>query len=154
LHQLDGQPKREANEMSQQIQDIMTKQIHTVHSDATLLDVARVMRDKMIGDVLVTDRDGTLRGIATDRDIVVRAVAAGKSLDKTQVGEICSDKLVKLAPTSTIDEAVKVMRENAIRRVPVVRDGQPVGIVTIGDLARHQDPRSALAQISAAPPNS
>jgi predicted transcriptional regulator len=71
----------------------------------------------------------------------------------TQVGEICSDKLLKLMPTSTIDEAVRMMREHAIRRVPVVRDSQPVGIVTIGDLARHQDPKSALAQISAAPPN-
>jgi CBS domain-containing protein len=140
--------------MANQIQDIMTKQIHTVRSDASLLDVARMMRDKKIGNVLVTNGDGTLRGIVTDRDIVVRADAVARPLDKTQVGEICSDKLVKLAPTSTVDDAVKVMREHAIRRVPVVRDGQPVGIVTIGDLARHQDPKSALAQISSAAPNS
>jgi CBS domain-containing protein len=111
------------------------------------------MRDKKIGNVLVTNRDGTLRGIVTDRDIVVRADAAAKSLDKTQVGEICSDKLIKLAPTSTIDEAVKLMREHAVRRVPVVRDGHAVGMVTIGDLARAQDPKSALAQISSAAPN-
>lgn len=139
--------------MAQQIQDIMTKQIHTVRSDATLLDVARVMRDKKIGDVLVTNRDGTLRGIVTDRDIVVRAGAAGKALDRTQAGEICSDRLIKLAPTSTIEEAVKVMREHAVRRVPVVTDGHAVGIVTIGDLARYQDPKSALADISSAAPN-
>jgi CBS domain-containing protein len=139
--------------MPQLIQDIMTRKVHTVRSDATLLDVARVMRDNKIGDVLVTERDGSLRGIVTDRDIVVRADADGKPLDTTQVGEICSDQLVKLAPNSTIDEAVKVMREHAIRRIPVVRDGQPIGIVSIGDLARHQDPRSALAQISSAPPN-
>jgi CBS domain-containing protein len=139
--------------MAQQIQDIMTKQVHTVRSDAMLLDVARLMRDKQIGDVLVTNRDGTLRGIVTDRDIVVRADAASKALDKTQVGEVCTDKLVKLTPTSSIDEAVKIMREHAIRRVPVVRDGQPIGIVTIGDLARYMDPNSALAQISSAAPN-
>jgi CBS domain-containing protein len=139
--------------MAQQIETIMTKQVHTVRSDTSLLDVARVMRDQKIGDVLVTNRDGSLRGIVTDRDIVVRADASGKALDRTQVGEICTDNLVKLAPTSTIDEAVKVMREHAIRRVPVVRDGQPVGIITIGDLARHQDPRSALAEISSSAPN-
>lgn len=139
--------------MAQQIQDIMTKQVHTVRDDATLLDVARVMRDKKIGDVLVTNRDGTLRGIVTDRDIVVRADAAAKPLDKTRVGDICSDQLVKLTASSTIDDAVKMMRDHAIRRVPVVSDGQPIGIVTIGDLARHQDPKSALAQISSATPN-
>jgi CBS domain-containing protein len=139
--------------MAQQLQDIMTKDVHTVRSDATLLDVARLMRDQRIGDVLVTNRDGTLRGIITDRDIVVRAGAAAKPLDRTQVGEICTDGLVKLAPTASLEEAVTVMRQHAIRRVPVVRDGQAVGIVSIGDLARHRDPDSALAEISAAAPN-
>jgi CBS domain-containing protein len=139
--------------MSHQIQDIMTKQIHSVRSETPLLDVARLMRDKKIGDVLVTNTDGTLRGIVTDRDIVVRADAAGRPLDKTKVGDICSEQLVKLKPDSTIDEAVRIMREHAVRRVPVVRDGHAVGIVTIGDLARHQDPRSALADISSAAPN-
>jgi len=139
--------------MAHQIQDIMTRQVHTVRGEATLLDVARMMRDKRIGDVLVTNRDGTLRGIVTDRDIVVRADAASKPLDKTQVGEICTDELVKLAPTSTVEDAVKLMRQHAIRRVPVVHDGQAVGIVSIGDLARYKDPDSALAQISSAAPN-
>jgi CBS domain-containing protein len=139
--------------MAQLIQDIMSKQVHSVTSNVSLLDVARVMRDKKIGDVLVTHRDGTLRGIVTDRDIVVRADASNKPLDRTQVGEICTDQLVKLEPTSTIDEAIEIMRQHAIRRIPVVSNGQPVGIVTIGDLARHQDPRSALADISSAMPN-
>lgn len=137
----------------QQIQDIMTKQIHTVGKNVSLLDVARMMRDQRIGDVLVTDRDGTLCGIVTDRDIVVRADALAKPLDRTSVGEICTDKVVEITPNSSIDDAVKVMRDHAIRRVPVVRDGHPVGIVTIGDLARHKDPHSALAQISSAAPN-
>lgn len=139
--------------MAQAIESIMTRQVHTVRSDVSVLEVARLMRDLKIGDVLVTNRDGSLRGIVTDRDIVVRAVASGKSLDRTQVGEVCTDNLVKLEPTSTIDDAVRVMRDHAIRRVPVVYDGHPVGIITIGDLARHQDPKSALAQISSSAPN-
>ena len=139
--------------MAQQIQDIMTKQIHTVASDTTLLDVARLMREKRIGDVLVTNTDGTLRGIVTDRDIVVRADAISKPLDKTKVTDIVTDPIVKLTPTASVDEAVKIMREHAIRRVPVVRDGRPIGIVTLGDLARHKDPKSALAEISSAAPN-
>ena len=136
--------------MAQQIQEIMTTQLHIVRSDTSLFDVARMMRDARIGDVLVTNRDGTLRGIITDRDIVVRAAASGKHLDRTQVGEICTDQIVKLEPTATVDEAVNLMRQHAIRRVPVVSNGQPVGIVSIGDLAREKDPNSTLAQISSA----
>lgn len=139
--------------MAQHIQDIMTRQVHTVRSDAMLLDVARVMRDKQIGDVLVTNQDGTLCGIVTDRDIVVRADAAAKPLDKTSVGEICTEQTINLSPRSSLDEAVNIMRQHSIRRVPVVDNGCPVGIVTIGDLARQLDPNSALAQISSAAPN-
>jgi len=139
--------------MAQQVQDIMTRRLYTVPSDATLLAVARLMRDQRIGDVLVTNRDGTLRCIVTDRDLVVRADASAMPLDTTQVGEICTDGLVKLTPTASLDEAVKVMRQYAIRRVPVVREGQAIGIVSIGDLARYKDPDSALAQISSAAPN-
>jgi CBS domain-containing protein len=141
------------NTMTQQIQDIMTTQLHTVQSETTLLEVARTMRDQRIGNVVVTERDGRLRGLVTDRDIVVRAGAAGKPLDKTRVGDICSDQLVQVTPTSTVEEVVQLMRKHAIRRVPVVRDGRAVGIVSIGDLARHRDPGSALAQISSAAPN-
>jgi signal-transduction protein with cAMP-binding, CBS, and nucleotidyltransferase domain len=139
--------------MAQQIQDIMTKQLHTVRVDVTLVNVARLMRDRQIGDVLVLKRDGTLHGIVTDRDIVVRAVSEDLPLDRTQVSEICTSDIVGLDPTASIDEAVTMMREHAIRRVPVVRDGKPIGIVSIGDLARLKDPSSTLAQISAAAPN-
>ncbi|MBX3155055.1 MAG: CBS domain-containing protein [Deltaproteobacteria bacterium] len=139
--------------MARQVQDIMTRQVHTVRGDAAIVDVARVMRDQKIGDVLVTNTDGTLLGIVTDRDIVVRAVAAGKPVDKLKVADIVTDQLVSVSPTSTVDEAIKVMRTHAVRRVPVVQDGKPTGILTIGDLARHQDPRSALAQISSAAAN-
>jgi CBS domain-containing protein len=139
--------------MSKQIQNIMSKQVHCVERDTTLREVARVMKDKRIGDVLVTDRDGTLCGILTDRDVVVRAVASGRDMDATSAGEICSAELARLEPTATVDDAVHMMRERAVRRVPVVKGGVPVGIVSIGDLARALDPSSALAQISDAPPN-
>ena len=140
--------------MAQQVQEIMTTQIQSVPERATLRDVARTMRDRQIGDVLVTDNNGKLCGIVTDRDLVVRALADDKDLDTTQVKEICTDQLETLDPSSSIDDAVTLMREKAIRRIPVVRDGVPVGIVSIGDLAVERDPRSALADISAAEPSS
>ena len=139
--------------MAETIQDIMTKDIHTVRNNTTLLEVARLMRDKRIGDVLVLDDAGKLKGIVTDRDIVVRADADGKALDKTTVGAIHTDKPHEVQPTTSIDEAVRLMREHAVRRLPVVSEGKPIGIVSIGDIARHKDPKSVLGQISTAAPN-
>jgi CBS domain-containing protein len=137
--------------MGQQIHEIMTKDLYMVPVDATLQEAALLMRDRNVGDVLVVERDGTLCGILTDRDIVVRGVAEGKPL-RALTGEICSGRLVTVSPTDDVDSVVEILRKNAIRRVPVVRDGEPVGIVSLGDLARAKEPRSALGSISAAPP--
>jgi signal-transduction protein with cAMP-binding, CBS, and nucleotidyltransferase domain len=139
--------------MTQQIKDVMTKQIHSVRREATLRAVARVMKEHKIGAVLVTQADGSLLGLVTDRDLVVRGMASDRDIDKTAVTEICSTPPVKLDLTATVDDAVRLMRERSVRRIPVVADGKPVGIVSIGDLARAKDPSSLLAQISAAPPN-
>lgn len=139
--------------MTHQVREIMTKQVRSVRADASLLEVACIMRDQGIGDVLVTEPDGTLCGIVTDRDIVVRAAAAGLPLDKTSVGQICTGDLIYVNPDTSVEEIVRLMREHAIRRVPVVLSQRPVGIVSIGDLAKLKDPDSALADISAAAPN-
>jgi predicted transcriptional regulator len=140
--------------VGQTIRDIMTTNIHCVSGDTSLLEVARLMRDERIGAVLVTDGDDKLRGIVTDRDLVVRGAAATRAFDKTKVVDICSSKLFELEPDASIDDAVQVMRDHAVRRVPVVdADDKPIGIVSIGDLARVKDPRSALAAISSATPN-
>ena len=140
--------------MANQIQDIMTKQLHTVRKDATLRDVALLMKDRKIGNVIVTESDGKMCGIVTDRDLVVRGIAAQRDVDRTQIGDICSATVVKLPPTASIDDAVKLMRERSVRRIPIVSDGKALGVVSIGDLARAKDPDSALAQISSAAPNS
>jgi signal-transduction protein with cAMP-binding, CBS, and nucleotidyltransferase domain len=139
--------------MTQQIKDVMTKQIHSVRRDATLRAVARAMKEHKIGAMLITQADGSLLGLVTDRDLVVRGMAADRDIDRTPIAEICSTPPVKLDITATADDAVRLMRERAVRRIPVVADGKPVGIVSIGDLARAKDPNSLLAQISAAPPN-
>jgi CBS domain-containing protein len=96
---------------------------------------------------------GQIQGILTDRDIVVRGLAEGRDPARTTVGEICSRELTVLSPTDSVGDAVKVMRDKAIRRLPVVEGGRPVGIVSLGDLAVERDPESALGGISAAPPN-
>jgi CBS domain-containing protein len=122
-------------------------------SDTPLIEAAKRMRDQGIGTVLVHE-DDRLRGLITDRDIVVRAVAADKSPATTTVGSICSDRLVTVGPDESANAAVQLMRDNAVRRIPVVENGQAIGILSIGDLAIERDEKSALADVSAAPPNS
>jgi ATP-dependent Lon protease len=137
----------------QKIQDVMTRQVRCVGTKTTVREVAQLMRDHNIGDVLVTDDSGKLCGIVTDRDIVLRAVAENKDLDTMTVADIETEKLVTLRPDSSVDEAVQLMRQHAIRRIPVVANDQPIGIVSIGDLALQRDPQSALGHISRAAPN-
>jgi CBS domain-containing protein len=138
--------------MAEYLRDIMTQKPLTLQTSDTITAAARTMRDGNIGDVVVLE-NGQVRGILTDRDIVVRALAAGLDPSRTTVGEVCSRELTTLSPMDSIAAAVSVMRDKAIRRLPVVEDGRPVGIVSLGDLAVERDPDSALGGISAAPPN-
>jgi CBS domain-containing protein len=133
------------------ISDVMTKDPATLDVMSTAADAALMMRERGIGDVLVTDGE-QLRGIITDRDIVVRAVAENRNPVTVTVGEICSTDMTTLSPNDSISDAVKLMSDRALRRLPIVEDGHPVGIVSLGDLAVEQDRESALGQISAAPP--
>jgi CBS domain-containing protein len=110
------------------------------------------MRDRDIGDVLVTDDDGRLAGIVTDRDIVVRCLAEGAAGDTT-LDRACSSEVHTLDVGSSVGDAIDMMRAHAMRRVPVVEGGRAVGIVSIGDLAVEREPDSALGDISAAAPN-
>ena len=111
------------------------------------------MRDDNVGAVIVEDA-GKICGIVTDRDIAVRAVAQERDPRTTPLSEICSKALTTLSPDDDVDRAVQMMREKAIRRVPVVdARKQAVGILSLGDLAVERDARSVLGQISAAPPN-
>ncbi len=119
--------------------------------DASIVQAAREMKANDIGDVIVQD-DGKICGIVTDRDIVVRAVADG-GLEGKSLGDICSERIVCINPNDPIDEAVQMMREHAIRRLPVCEGEKVVGVVSLGDLAVERDEKSALGAISRAPAN-
>lgn len=138
--------------MAQSIREVMTGDPHTVSTDATLQDAAREMKGDDIGAVLVEDK-GSVAGILTDRDIVVRAIAEGRDPSSTKVGDVASRDVATLTPDSSVEDAIKIVRDQHVRRIPVVQDGRPAGIVSIGDLAIERDTESALADISAASPN-
>ena len=134
--------------------EVMTRDPVELLESETVLEAARVMRDQNIGDVIVLDdTGGRIKGIVTDRDVVVRAVANGQDLAHTTLSSICSEDLVCVGPGEPIDKVVQLMRDKAIRRMPVVEDEHAVGIISIGDLAERLDRQSALADISSAPPN-
>jgi CBS domain-containing protein len=138
--------------MARTVEEIMTRQPRTVNAGAPVIEAARIMRDGDIGDVIVVD-DGSVEGIVTDRDIVVRDVAEGRDPESTPVSDVCTTGIESLEPGATVDDALRKMREADIRRLPVVQDGRPVGIVSLGDLAVEREPDSTLADISAASPD-
>jgi CBS domain-containing protein len=135
------------------VKEMMTKQVVVCREEDSLELVAKQMRDHDIGDVLIVDDAREVLGIVTDRDIVVRAVAAGLDLKTTPAVLVCTRHLETVTGDADVVEAIARMRDKAIRRIPVVEDGRLVGILSIGDVAETRDSDSALGQISAAPPN-
>jgi CBS domain-containing protein len=138
--------------MATTVEEIMTRDPRTVSASDTIADAARVMNESDIGDVIVVDGE-QIKCIVTDRDIVVRGVAAGRDPQSTSVGDVCTPSLETIEPDASVDDALRKMREADIRRLPVVRDGRPVGIISLGDLAVEREPDSTLADISAASPD-
>jgi len=119
------------------IGEISTPHHIEVTRDASVSEVARLMRTYEIGDVLVTSEDtGSAVGIVTDRDVAVRVV--GELLDPatTKAGDICTSDVVTIDATEEIQSAAKLMEEHSLRRLPLVdSSGKPVGIISIDDLA-------------------
>ncbi|GAA2274557.1 CBS domain-containing protein [Nonomuraea roseoviolacea subsp. roseoviolacea] len=137
--------------MAKTVADIMTARPAAVEAEQPVSVAAALMRDNDAGAVIVND-NGRVSGIITDRDIAVRVVAADKG-PGTPVREACSPSVETVGPDTSLDQAVQLMRTNAVRRLPVVEGGKAVGIVSLGDLAMERDPESALGDISAATGN-
>jgi CBS domain-containing protein len=136
--------------MGQQVKEVMTTRPVTLNRDASLVEAARLMRDRGIGDVIVVEGDDA-EGIVTDRDIVIRGVAEGADPNTTRLGQVVSGDLTSVAPDDPVERAIELMREKAVRRLPVLEGGKPVGVVSLGDLAIQRDAGSVLADISEEP---
>lgn len=132
--------------------EFMTARPFTMDAGSTLCDAARQMRDADIGDIIVTN-GGEVRGILTDRDIAVRAIAAEMDPNTTTLNQILTEDVVMVSPHDDAVAAAELMRTYSVRRLPVVDDGRLVGVVSIGDLAVEWEPDSVLADISTDEPN-
>ncbi|NMP20869.1 CBS domain-containing protein [Sulfobacillus harzensis] len=116
------------------VQEIMSKDVKTVTSSDPIKKAAEIMKQVDCGSVPVVDQ-GKVIAMVTDRDIVVRAVAGGKGPD-TPVKECMSQTVVTVSPETDARKAANTMADNQVRRLPVVQNGQLVGILAIADLAR------------------
>ena len=116
--------------------DICIRSVVTAHPDETVVEAAKRMRDRHVGDLLVADTQARPVGILTDRDIVVSAVAQSPDrLESLLVGDVMTRDLVTARAGDTLDEALKTMRARGVRRLPVVSaDGRLEGLVAFDDI--------------------
>jgi CBS domain-containing protein len=124
-----------------QIKDLMTVKPRTVKTGDSVVEAAKLMRGEDAGVAPIVDGD-RLVGVVTDRDIAIRVVAEGRDPQSTKVEDIASQNLVTIDPQQGLDEALRLMAQHQLRRLPVVEeDGKLVGIVAQADVARHADAR-------------
>ena len=121
--------------MGTSIKEVMTRDVRACEPNATVAEAAKVMAQEDVGPVPIVE-DGRLVGIVTDRDIVVRVVAEGRDPNATTVKEIASTDLVTVSPDDDLDEALHLLAERQVRRLPVVEGDRLVGIVAQADIAR------------------
>jgi CBS domain-containing protein len=125
--------------MARTVRDAMTREPTTLATDASVVEAARAMRDEDAGIMPVVDGD-RLEGVITDRDVAVRVVAEGRDPNEVRVRDAMSDRVVTIDPAQDLDEAMRLMAEHQVRRLPVCEeDGRLVGVLAQADVARHGD---------------
>lgn len=135
------------------VENVMSTTVYTLPSTASCAEACREMREHDIGDVLVMEDDGSLCGVVTDRDIVVRVLAEQRDPTTTRLKDVCSQNIVTIDSSAAVHDAMTLMAKHAVRRVPVMSNGHAIGMLSLGDLAQVRDPSSVLGAISSAPPN-
>jgi CBS domain-containing protein len=129
--------------MARTIQEAMTPQPRTIEGQTPVVEAAKLMKSEDVGAIPIVE-GGKLTGILTDRDIVVQVVAAGKDPQSTTAAEVASRELVTIDPQQDLDEALRLMAQHQVRRLPVVEeDGRLVGMLAQADVAQETDPERA-----------
>ncbi|MGQ0662318.1 MAG: CBS domain-containing protein [Pseudomonadota bacterium] len=122
------------------VDDILTikgRKVVIVAPDATITEAARVLAERRIGIVVVSDSAGQLRGVLSERDVVRAVGSHGKMAPTMRVEEFMSRKVVTCKPHTPAQEALKVMNERRFRHIPVAEEGKVVGLISITDLHKH-----------------
>src|SRR5215207_6452783 len=154
----DGEPRQKegATAMPKTARDVMSPNAECVGENETLLDAAKKLADKGYGSMPICGEDNRLKGMLTDREIVVKALAQGKDPASTRAGELGQGdgKTVTIGADDSIDEALRTMTEHKVRRLPVIDGKRLVGIISQADIATNIDEEKVgdlVEAISAAP---
>jgi CBS domain-containing protein len=127
------------------VKDAMTSDVKTATPSLSLTDAAKLMKQEDVGSVPVVDGE-RLIGMLTDRDIVVRGIADGSDPHAVKAGDIASRDVVTVRPDDDLDDALRLMAQHQVRRLPVVEDGHLVGVVAQADVA-HEAKEKAVGQL-------
>ena len=134
------------------VSDIMNDSVVSISEDESVALASRLLSRHNVGSLPVCDGSGALRGMVTDRDIVLRCVATDRSPRETSVGEIMTRSLVTVNPGDDAGRAGELMGSAQVRRLPVTENGRLVGIVSLGDMAKvallNDESGRALTQVS------
>lgn len=123
--------------------EVMTRTLATCSSDTSVAQVAATMRDRDIGNVLIVD-DGKLRGIVTDRDLVLQALTGEDDPLETPISKFMSTKIITGNVDWSLDQVAKTMAQHQIRRLPIVHNGQLMGIISLGDVALYENRKDVV----------
>ena len=140
--------------MAKTAREVMSGGCECVAENETVLDAAKKMADLDVGSLPICGEDDRLKGMLTDRDIVVKVLAPGKDPQSTNAGELGEGKPVTIGADDSVAEAIRTMKEHKVRRLPVIDEHRLIGIVSQGDLAQNADEEEVgdlVEAISAAP---
>jgi CBS domain-containing protein len=140
--------------MSKTARDVMTQNAECVGENETVLDAAQKLADLDVGAMPICGEDNRLKGMLTDRDIVVKVLAQGKDPASTRAGDLGEGKPVTIGADDSIEEALHTMAQHRVRRLPVIDGHDLIGIVSQADIARNLDEEKTgelVEAISSAP---
>lgn len=133
--------------MAKTAREIMTGGVECAQEDETVLDAAKKMKQLGVGALPICGNDDRLKGMITDRDIVVKVLAEGKDPSSTRAGELGQGKPVTIGADDPLDELVRTMAQHEVKRLPVIDGHRLVGIVSEADVAAHATPEQVVSVV-------
>ena len=131
------------------VREVMTSPVVRIHPGENAAVAARAMDHYNVGILPVCGADGHVRGLVTDRDLVTRCMAAGRTAAATRVEEVMTHRICSIHPDADTEEAARIMGAEQVRRLPVTENGRLLGMVSLGDLSHLPEAHKALSEIAA-----
>ena len=133
--------------MASTAREIMTGGVECVREDESILDAARKMKELGVGALPICGNDDRLKGMLTDRDIVIKVLGEGREPGGTTAGGLAEGKPVTIGADDGLEELVRTMAQHEVKRLPVIDGHRVVGVVSEADLAEHASPEQVVAVV-------